>query len=150
MGRSPIRRISLEATTPENVDTVVVDGRILKRKGKLVAIDTHQVVAEARTALVGRARSHQVAVRLLAQAADGSRRCRSRCDALLTVRFSRGTSCRRKFERLSCFSRLDQPNSSRGARHRYGFGKASRLVRRSPRRRRKDGGGRCRTFSYRH
>ena len=43
----------LEATTPENVDTVVVDGRILKRKGKLVAIDTHQVVAEARTALAG-------------------------------------------------------------------------------------------------
>jgi len=30
----------LEATGPENVDTVVVDGRILKRAGKLAAVDT--------------------------------------------------------------------------------------------------------------
>lgn len=43
----------LEATTPENVDTVVVDGRILKRGGKLTAIDTAEVVAGARTALAG-------------------------------------------------------------------------------------------------
>ena len=43
----------LEATGPENVDTVVVDGRILKRGGKLVAIDTPKVVAEARAALAG-------------------------------------------------------------------------------------------------
>jgi 5-methylthioadenosine/S-adenosylhomocysteine deaminase len=43
----------LEATGPENVDTVVVDGRILKRGGKLTAIDTGKVVAEARTALAG-------------------------------------------------------------------------------------------------
>jgi cytosine/adenosine deaminase-related metal-dependent hydrolase len=43
----------LEATGPENVDTVVVDGRILKRGGKLVAIDTSKVVAEARAALAG-------------------------------------------------------------------------------------------------
>jgi len=43
----------LECTEPENVDTVVVDGRVLKRGGKLVAIDPHQVVAEARLALAG-------------------------------------------------------------------------------------------------
>jgi cytosine/adenosine deaminase-related metal-dependent hydrolase len=43
----------LEATSPENVDTVVVDGRILKRGGKLVAIDTTEVIAGARTALAG-------------------------------------------------------------------------------------------------
>src|ERR1700733_10482021 len=43
----------LEATGPENVDTVVVDGRLLKRGGKLAAIDTRKVVAEARTALAG-------------------------------------------------------------------------------------------------
>jgi 5-methylthioadenosine/S-adenosylhomocysteine deaminase len=43
----------LEATTPENVDTVVVDGRILKRGGKLVAIDTTEVITGARTALAG-------------------------------------------------------------------------------------------------
>jgi 5-methylthioadenosine/S-adenosylhomocysteine deaminase len=43
----------LEATGPENVDTVVVDGRILKRGGKLAAIDTPKVVTEARAALAG-------------------------------------------------------------------------------------------------
>jgi 5-methylthioadenosine/S-adenosylhomocysteine deaminase len=43
----------LEATTPENVDTVVVDGRILKRGGKLAALDTSEVIAGARTALAG-------------------------------------------------------------------------------------------------
>ncbi|MGZ5872114.1 MAG: amidohydrolase family protein [Bradyrhizobium sp.] len=41
----------LEATGPENVDTVVVDGRILKRGGKLAALDTPRVIAAARTAL---------------------------------------------------------------------------------------------------
>ena len=43
----------LEATLPENVDTVVVDGRILKRGGKLTAIDTAQVITQARAALAG-------------------------------------------------------------------------------------------------
>ena len=43
----------LEATGPENVDTVVVDGRILKRGGKLAALDTGKVIAGARAALAG-------------------------------------------------------------------------------------------------
>jgi 5-methylthioadenosine/S-adenosylhomocysteine deaminase len=43
----------LECTEPENVDMVVVDGRVLKRGGKLVAIDAHKVVADARVALAG-------------------------------------------------------------------------------------------------
>jgi cytosine/adenosine deaminase-related metal-dependent hydrolase len=43
----------LEATGPENVDTVVVDGRILKRGGKLAAVDTPRVISEARAALAG-------------------------------------------------------------------------------------------------
>jgi cytosine/adenosine deaminase-related metal-dependent hydrolase len=43
----------LEATGTENIDTVVVDGRILKRAGKLVALDTPKVIAGARTALAG-------------------------------------------------------------------------------------------------
>jgi len=43
----------LECTTPENVDTVVVDGRILKRGGKLLGLDARKVVAEARAALAG-------------------------------------------------------------------------------------------------
>jgi cytosine/adenosine deaminase-related metal-dependent hydrolase len=43
----------LEATEPANVDTVVVDGRILKRGGKLTALDPHKVVADARQALAG-------------------------------------------------------------------------------------------------
>ena len=43
----------LEATGPENVDTVVVDGRILKRGGKLTALDTSEVITGARAALAG-------------------------------------------------------------------------------------------------
>jgi cytosine/adenosine deaminase-related metal-dependent hydrolase len=43
----------LEATSPENVDMVVVDGRMLKRGGKLVALDTPKVIADARAALAG-------------------------------------------------------------------------------------------------
>jgi 5-methylthioadenosine/S-adenosylhomocysteine deaminase len=43
----------LECTTPENVDTVVVDGRILKRGGKLAAIDVPKVIVEASKALAG-------------------------------------------------------------------------------------------------
>jgi 5-methylthioadenosine/S-adenosylhomocysteine deaminase len=43
----------LEATGPENVDTVVIDGRILKRAGKLTAISAPDVIAGARAALAG-------------------------------------------------------------------------------------------------
>ena len=48
----------VEAAEPSNVDTVVVDGRILKRRGKLTAIDVRTVVREAsaaRAALLKRA-----------------------------------------------------------------------------------------------
>jgi 5-methylthioadenosine/S-adenosylhomocysteine deaminase len=38
---------------PENVDTVMVDGRILKRDGKLTALSAAQVVAGARAAVDG-------------------------------------------------------------------------------------------------
>ena len=41
----------VEAAQPSNVDTVVIDGRILKRNGALTAIDIGAVVAEARQAL---------------------------------------------------------------------------------------------------
>jgi len=41
----------VEAAQPANVDTVVVDGRILKGKGRLTAIDVEQVVTEAAAAL---------------------------------------------------------------------------------------------------
>jgi len=37
----------IESTQPQNVDTVIVDGRILKRGGKLSAINTDQVVSDA-------------------------------------------------------------------------------------------------------
>jgi 5-methylthioadenosine/S-adenosylhomocysteine deaminase len=43
----------LEATGPENVDMVVVDGRILKRGGKLTALDTQDIISGARAALAG-------------------------------------------------------------------------------------------------
>jgi cytosine/adenosine deaminase-related metal-dependent hydrolase len=45
--------VALEATDPGNVDTVVVDGRILKRGGKLAALDAPKVIAEARASLAG-------------------------------------------------------------------------------------------------
>ena len=41
----------VEAAQPANVDTVVVDGRILKRHGRLTAIDTQQMASEASAAL---------------------------------------------------------------------------------------------------
>jgi cytosine/adenosine deaminase-related metal-dependent hydrolase len=43
----------VEAAQPANVDTVVVDGRILKRKGRLTALDTRQIIADAAASLVG-------------------------------------------------------------------------------------------------
>ena len=41
----------VEAAQPSNVDTVMVDGRILKRGGKLTAIDVEQTVSGASSAL---------------------------------------------------------------------------------------------------
>lgn len=41
----------VEAAQPSNVDMVVVDGRILKRRGKLTALDTGSIVREAAMAL---------------------------------------------------------------------------------------------------
>ena len=43
----------VECTMPENVDTVAVDGRILKQAGKLTAVNTAQVIADAETAFEG-------------------------------------------------------------------------------------------------
>jgi cytosine/adenosine deaminase-related metal-dependent hydrolase len=37
----------VRSVTPANVDTVIVDGRILKRDGKLLHVDVREVVAEA-------------------------------------------------------------------------------------------------------
>jgi cytosine/adenosine deaminase-related metal-dependent hydrolase len=36
---------------PQNVDTVIVDGRILKRGGKLVGVDPNQIHAESRESI---------------------------------------------------------------------------------------------------
>ena len=41
------------AAQPANVDTVIVDGRVLKRSGVLTAIEPAQVSADARQALAG-------------------------------------------------------------------------------------------------
>jgi cytosine/adenosine deaminase-related metal-dependent hydrolase len=43
----------VEAAQPSNVDTVVVDGRVLKRGGELVGVDIAAIVADARAALAG-------------------------------------------------------------------------------------------------
>jgi 5-methylthioadenosine/S-adenosylhomocysteine deaminase len=42
--------IVVGAMQPANVDTVMVDGRILKRGGKLAALDVNQVIADAKAA----------------------------------------------------------------------------------------------------
>ena len=41
----------VECTQPANVETVVIDGRILKRDGKLTRIQPAQVVRKARASL---------------------------------------------------------------------------------------------------
>jgi cytosine/adenosine deaminase-related metal-dependent hydrolase len=43
-------QLVVECTMPENIDTVLVDGRILKQSGKLTAIDPVQVIKGATTA----------------------------------------------------------------------------------------------------
>jgi 5-methylthioadenosine/S-adenosylhomocysteine deaminase len=40
-------------TRPANVDTVIVDGRILKRGGALTALDVTRIGRDARQALSG-------------------------------------------------------------------------------------------------
>jgi hypothetical protein len=40
----------VEAAQPANVDTVVVDGKILKRGGELVNVDSAEVIDAAATA----------------------------------------------------------------------------------------------------
>jgi len=50
----------IESTMPENVDTVVVDGRVLKAGGKLTAIESGEVIrgAQAHGVAVGRRQWH--------------------------------------------------------------------------------------------
>jgi cytosine/adenosine deaminase-related metal-dependent hydrolase len=43
----------VRSAQPHNVDTVVVDGRILKRDGQLIAIDAKEVIAQATESLAG-------------------------------------------------------------------------------------------------
>jgi 5-methylthioadenosine/S-adenosylhomocysteine deaminase len=56
----------VRSVTPANVDTVLVDGRILKRHGELVAVDVDQVVREAQ------ASSHAIRTRAGGRLAPGS------------------------------------------------------------------------------
>jgi cytosine/adenosine deaminase-related metal-dependent hydrolase len=46
-------QLVVEAAQPENVDTVVVDGRILKRGGALTAVSKDEVVSSVNSALEG-------------------------------------------------------------------------------------------------
>jgi hypothetical protein len=39
------------AGLPENVDTVLVDGRVLKRGGKLIAADVDEIAAQTRASV---------------------------------------------------------------------------------------------------
>jgi 5-methylthioadenosine/S-adenosylhomocysteine deaminase len=45
--------MALECTQPENVETVIVDGRILKNGGKLTTLSAPVIVREARASLEG-------------------------------------------------------------------------------------------------
>jgi cytosine/adenosine deaminase-related metal-dependent hydrolase len=64
------------AAQPSNVDTVVVDGRILKRHGRLTAVDTRRVVAEASAALAAvLARAGTPAAASVAREAAGDVAC---------------------------------------------------------------------------
>jgi 5-methylthioadenosine/S-adenosylhomocysteine deaminase len=45
--RGEVRTALVRSATPANVDSVIVDGRFLKRSGKLLNVDIAQVVAEA-------------------------------------------------------------------------------------------------------
>jgi cytosine/adenosine deaminase-related metal-dependent hydrolase len=42
----PVRMV-VQAAQPQNVDTVIIDGRVLKREGRLTAIDAGKVMADA-------------------------------------------------------------------------------------------------------
>jgi cytosine/adenosine deaminase-related metal-dependent hydrolase len=43
----------VEAAQPANVDTVIIDGRILKRGGRLAGLDVREIVAAAERASTG-------------------------------------------------------------------------------------------------
>ena len=43
----------VQLAQPENVDTVVVDGRILRRNNKFTALDQEKVIREASDAVAG-------------------------------------------------------------------------------------------------
>ena len=51
----PVRML-VQSAQPANVDTVVIDGRVLKRGGRLVNVDTRKLIADA-AETVGRVRS---------------------------------------------------------------------------------------------
>ena len=46
-GRATLTTPSCSRRQPSNVDTVVVDGRILARGGKLIAVDVPKLISEA-------------------------------------------------------------------------------------------------------
>ena len=52
-GFADAAHLLIGSALPENVDTVVIDGRILKRDGKLTSLSEGQVVADARAAVEG-------------------------------------------------------------------------------------------------
>ena len=45
--------VLVQAGLPENVDTVLIDGRVLKRGGKLIAADVDEIAAQTRASVTG-------------------------------------------------------------------------------------------------
>jgi cytosine/adenosine deaminase-related metal-dependent hydrolase len=57
--RTDPARLLVTAAQPSNVDTVMVDGRLLKRDGRLTELDVAEVSMRARASLAGvLARAH--------------------------------------------------------------------------------------------
>ena len=48
--------VLVQAGLPENVDTVLIDGRVLKRGGKLIAADVDEIAAQTRASVTGSCR----------------------------------------------------------------------------------------------
>ena len=43
----------VEATQPVNLDTVIIDGRVLKRGGRMMAVDEERLIRDAEDSIKG-------------------------------------------------------------------------------------------------
>jgi hypothetical protein len=73
--------MALECTQPENIEMVIVDGRVLKSGGKLTSLSTPIIIREARASLEGvRKRTGWRSARVRRASGHQGVRCRRRID----------------------------------------------------------------------